>query len=252
MSETAAIELKPEKQTKLAKRNGAGIEATPMRLLEMALSQGTDISKLEKLFDLQERWEKNEAKKAFDAAFAAFKSEAVKIVKNVAYTDGPLKGKKRADLFGIVDAVTPALSKHGLSMSWSLTKDSPEWLEVTCILRHEEGHFESVSMGGAPDAGPARNAIQARGSAKTYLERYTATAILGMAAEDQDTDGVAAMDGMEKMLRAISEAPDTSALKKIFDDCYGKAKAAKNGTALMQMISARDKRKGELTATEAA
>ena len=44
-------------------------------------------------------------------------------------------------------------------------------------------------MGGAPDTGPGRNAIQARGSSKTYLERYTATAILGLAAQDADKDG---------------------------------------------------------------
>ncbi len=41
------------------------------------------------------------------------------------------------------------------------------------------------------DTGPGRNAIQARGSAKSYLERYTATAILGLAAQDADKDGAA-------------------------------------------------------------
>lgn len=44
-------------------------------------------------------------------------------------------------------------------------------------------------MGGAPDTGPGRNAIQARGSAKSYLERYTLTAILGLSAQDSDDDG---------------------------------------------------------------
>ena len=62
-------------------------------------------------------------------------------------------------------------------------------MEVTCTLRHVAGHSEAVSMGSAPDSGPGRNAIQARGSAKTYLERYTATAILGMAPQDADDDG---------------------------------------------------------------
>jgi hypothetical protein len=74
-------------------------------------------------------------------------------------------------------------------MSWNITKDEKDWIEVTCTLRHVGGHSESVAMGAGPDAGPGRNAIQARASAKSYLERYTATAILGLAAKDADDDG---------------------------------------------------------------
>jgi hypothetical protein len=138
---------------------------------------------------LQERWEANEARKAHAAAFSAFKADAVTIIKGTTIKDGPLKGKKHADLFDVVSAVTPGLSKHGLSVSWKLTKDEKDWLEVTCYLKHVGGHVEFVSMGGAPDSGPGRNAIQARGSTKTYLERYTSLAILGMAASDADDDG---------------------------------------------------------------
>lgn len=166
-------------------RTSGGV--TPMQLAQMAGQ--IDTEKLLKLMEMQERLEANEARKSFLGAFSAFKAEAVRIIKGAAVNDGPLKGKKYADLFSIVDAVTPALSQHGLTLSWKLTKDEPQWMEVTCTLRHEQGHSESVSMGGAPDTGPGRNAIQARGSAKTYLERYTATAILGMAAADQDDDG---------------------------------------------------------------
>ena len=147
--------------------------------------------KLEALFRMQAQLEADEARKAFNVAFSDFKSEAVKIVKNTEIKDGPLKGKKHANLFDVVNAVTPHLSKHGLTISWKPTKDEPAWMEITCTLRHVGGHSESVSMGGGPDTGPGRNAIQARGSAKSYLERYTATAILGLAAQDADDDGKA-------------------------------------------------------------
>lgn len=148
-----------------------------------------DIDKLQRFLEIKERWDANEAIKAFNEAFAAFKSEAVVIIKNTEVKDGPLKGKKHANLFDVVVAVTPNLSKHGLVMSWKITRDDKEWIEVTCTLRHVAGHFESVSMGSGPDTGPGRNAIQARASAKSYLERYTATAILGLAAKDADDDG---------------------------------------------------------------
>lgn len=164
-------------------------EMTPAGLLALAVEKGADVDRLERLMALQERWEANEARKAFNSAFADFKSEAVKIIKRTEVKDGPLKGKFHANLFDVVDATTPSLSKHGLTISWKLSKDDPAWMEVTCALRHVGGHSESVSMGAAPDTGPGRNAIQARGSAKSYLERYTATAILGLAAQDADTDG---------------------------------------------------------------
>lgn len=163
--------------------------ATPAQLLQIAVERGADLAYVEKLMELQERFEANAARNAHNEAVAGFKSEAVTIIKGKLITEGPLKGKRHADLFDVVSAVTPALSKHGLSISWKITKDDKDWIEVTCFLRHSSGHVESVSMGGAPDTGPGRNAIQARCSVKTYLERYTATAILGLAATDSDDDG---------------------------------------------------------------
>jgi hypothetical protein len=162
---------------------------SPMGMMLAALNQGAQLEQIEKMMDLQDRWQKGEAKKAYDTAFAAFKAEAVKIIKGKDVTDGPLKGKSYAELHDVVNAVTPALSKHGLSSSWKLTRDEKDWMEVTCYLRHVGGHEESVSMGGPPDAGGAKNAIQARASTKTYLERYTLKAITGLSEQNDDTDG---------------------------------------------------------------
>lgn len=167
---------------------------SPMGMMMAALQQGANLEQIEKMMDLQERWAKGEAKKAYDAAFAAFKAEGVTILKGRKVTDGPLKGKSYAELHDVVNAVTAALSKHGLSSSWKLTRDEKDWLEVTCYLRHTGGHEESVAMGGPPDTGGAKNAIQARASAKTYLERYTLKAILGLSEQDDDNNGVPPID----------------------------------------------------------
>jgi hypothetical protein len=172
-----------------ARRNKALQAPTPAMLLQTAVQQGADLEKLEKLMELQERWEKTEARKAYDKAFADFKAEAVRILRNRNVTDGPLKGKAYAELYAVVNAVTPALSKHGLSSAWKITRDEPQWIEVTCMLKHEGGHFETVSMGGPPDAGGAKNAIMARASTVTYLERYTLKAITGLSEQDDDDDG---------------------------------------------------------------
>ena len=168
--------------------------STPSDLLRMAVEQGADLDRLERLMALQERWEAGQAVKAYNDAFASFKAEAVRIIKNRGVTDGPLKGKRYAELYAVVNAITPALSKHGLSASWKLSKDDKDWIEITCILKHTAGHFETVAMGGPPDAGGAKNAIMARASTVSYLERYTLKAITGLSEQNDDNDGAGGGD----------------------------------------------------------
>ncbi len=213
---------------------------TPGDLLAMAVSQNADLDKLERLMALQERWEATEARKAYDAAFAAFKAEAVTIIKNRRVTDGPLKGKGYAELFAVVNAITPALSRHGLSSSWRLTKDERDWIEVTCTLKHTAGHVESVSMGGPPDAGGAKNAIQARASTVSYLERYTLKAITGLSEQDDDTDGNerAAADWLAR----VTEAANEDELKGISREgslAFAKAKDVPGYATFMKAVQKR-------------
>jgi hypothetical protein len=216
---------------------------SPAAIMLQALQHGTSIEQIEKIMDLQERWERNEAAKQYSAAFAAFKAEAVVIIKGRKVTDGPLKGRSYAELHDIVDAVTPALSKHGLSAYWKVSRDEPSWIEVTCSIKHVGGHSESVSMGGPPDAGGAKNSIQARASTITYLERYTLKAIAGMAEVDDDTDGnppgndshladwLASIDAAqtEQELKAIRREAGASFTKR--KDVPGYAKFAAAATA---------------------
>jgi len=191
----------------------------PMRLIEIAVQRGAQIDELSRLLDLQERWEKAESVKAYNAAFSAFRAEAVAVVKNKTIQQGPLNGTAYAELFNVIDAVTPALSKHGLSTSWKITQDNKDWIEVTCVLRHSLGHTESVSMGGPPDDKGAKSPIQARMSTVTFLERYTLKAICGVAERGDDNDG--AGSGKKKEETPEDEAERvklTAALEKIIND----------------------------------
>lgn len=190
--ETEVLEMAPVERPAhqvAMQQTGTLAANSPAGLMMAALAQGGDLAQVEKMMDLQDRWERKEAEKAYNAAFAAFKAEAVRIVRSKAVTAGPLAGKSYAELFSVVDAVTPALSRHGLSASWRLSKDDPQWIEVTCTLKHVGGHAEAVSMGGPPDVGGAKNALQARASTKSYLERYTLKAICGVAEGGEDNDG---------------------------------------------------------------
>jgi hypothetical protein len=189
-TESASLELvMQDRPAQAISITPSGAVQSPAYLLQVAVERGAPMEYVEKLMGLMERWEANEARKAYNQSFAAFKAEAVTVIKRRDVTAGPLAGKKYAELHSVVNAATPALSRHGLSASWRLTKDEKDWLEVTCTLKHIGGHSESVSMGGPPDSGGAKNKIQERASTVTYLERYTLKAILGLSEQDDDTDG---------------------------------------------------------------
>ena len=169
---------------------------TPDKMLQMAVEQGADLDKLEKLMDLQERWEKSEAKKAFVSAMNRFKANPPKLVKNhkVDYTN--TKGQRthynHATLDHICEVIGSALSEVGISYRWQTEQMDNGAVRVTCILTHESGHSEETPLQADPDQSGGKNSIQAVGSTVTYLERYTLLAATGMAAEDQDDDGQAA------------------------------------------------------------
>jgi hypothetical protein len=191
---------------------------TPEQVLSMAIQRGATIDQMERMMALAERMraqqvedEQRESVRRFNAAFAGFKTETVKVIRNRGFA-GPLAGKKYADLFSLVDAATEPLARHGLSCSWKTTRDDKDWIEVTCTLKHSGGHFETVAMGGPPDTGGAKNMLQARFSTTTYLERRTMKAILGLADQDEDDDGAGgAQDAGQSPLQDwIGKAQDTT------------------------------------------
>lgn len=215
--ELTAVEAQPARPV-AAQQAGALAVNSPAAMMMAAMAQGVSPEQVGKMMDLQERWERREAEKAYNSAFAAFKAEAVRIIKNREVTAGPLNGKSYAELHSVVNAVTPALSLHGLSASWKLTRDEPQWLEVTCILKHVGGHSETVSMGGPPDTGGAKNAIQARASTKSYLERYTLKAICGVAEGGDDDDGAGGADApsaLDGWCGRVYACADVDALKEV-------------------------------------
>jgi hypothetical protein len=160
--------------------------------LHEAIAKGASTEVIEKLLSLQERWEANEARKAFNAAIARFKSNPPPILKTVqvgydARGGGSRTSYKHEDLAELMAAVDPALAAHGLWARWKI--HSGEKVTVTCVIGHTDGYSEEAStLSAAPDASGSKNPIQAIGSAVTYLQRYTLKAALGLAAA-KDDDG---------------------------------------------------------------
>lgn len=158
---------------------------TPLEMLDRALSSGADPDTLAKLMALQERWQANQARMAFDEAISNAKAEIKPVIRNAkGHND-----KRYADFAAIASAVDPIITKFGLSYRFKTTQT--DRISVTCVLSHKEGHFEETTLAGPPDTSGSKNAIQAIGSTLTYLQRYSLTQALGLAATNDD-DGKAA------------------------------------------------------------
>ncbi len=163
------------------------------QLIALALEKQADPGTLEKLMDLQERWEAGQAQKAFVKAMSAFKQEAPSVLKkgdrvNFTTTKGTTS-YNYANLGSIVQEITAMLGKNELSASWNTRQTDKGDVEVTCNITHVAGHRESVVLRGPVDQSGNKNPIQAIGSTVTYLQRYTLLAALGLATGESDDDG---------------------------------------------------------------
>lgn len=140
------------------------------------------VDQLDKLLDLQMKWDAEQQRKAFVAAMSSFKEEAGGVTiaksKNVSFSG---TNYNHAELHDITRALVPIMAKHGLSHRWVTAQGDDKSISVECVISHREGHSERVSMTAPPDDSGKKNTIQQIASTVTYLSRYTLLAATGVA-----------------------------------------------------------------------
>jgi ERF superfamily len=167
--------------------------ASPLNLIATALNSGASIEMVRELLALKREHEADEARKAWNAAMADAAAELPAILKTKLVDFTTTKGRttyKYEGLDSVVDAVRPVLAKHGLSHSWEIVEQGDR-IVVTCRIAHRDGHSQGSTLSAPRDESGMKNYIQSKGSAITYLQRYTLKAALGLAASIDD-DGAAA------------------------------------------------------------
>jgi hypothetical protein len=179
--------VQPINQVEVIKPQANSI-VTPMEMLAGALEKGMPVETIDKLLALSERWDKTQARKAFDIAIAKAKAEIPVITKNATGHNS----KRYANFAAIAETIDPIISKHGLSYRFRTVQTDK--ISVTCVLSHEAGHYEETTLAGPSDTTGNKNAIQAIGSTLTYLQRYTLVQALGLASAEDD-DGKAGGNG---------------------------------------------------------
>lgn len=108
------------------------------------------------------------------------------------------KERKYVTLDSILHAVRPALALQGLFIMQHLAGDS-----LLTIIQHESGQFIQSHFPFQTMQGSGTNNLQNLGGGLTYLRRYALTAILGIAA-DEDDDG--STGGIEKKSESAPKA----------------------------------------------
>ena len=181
-----------------------------MRLIEIAVNNGADITQLEKLMDLQERYEANQAKKEFNAAMSKFQAMLPVIEKLgiVDYTTS--KGRtfyQYAKIEDIAKAIQPALKETGLSYRFTQSQDNGI-ITVRCIVTHQSGHSEYSELVSSPDISGGMDQLKSIASAISYLRRYTLTGILGIVVGGEDDDGGSVQYDEQGQQGAVKCYPD--------------------------------------------
>jgi len=162
----------------------SGPQTGAEQLIRMATEQGAGIEVIERMAALYERERADQRRKSYYEALAQFQSACP----NIKRTD-KAHNSKYARLEHIVNAIKPVLRDCGLTYRYEIKEGSESGISVTCVVTHTEGHSESTSMTAQPDTSGSKNAIQAKGSALTYMQRYTLCGALGLVTVDEDDDG---------------------------------------------------------------
>lgn len=151
-----------------------------------------DLDKLEKFYALQQKYEDNEARKAFHKSMARFVSLVPEIHKNRLASFKTKTGHTEyewADLAGIIHAIKSPEEECGLSHHWEVEQLDGGLIKVTCFVTHELGYQKHTSLQNSRDESGSKNNIQAMGSTIEYLKRYTLKMLLGLADAEADNDG---------------------------------------------------------------
>ena len=168
-------------------------QASPNEMIKLAIEGNADLEKLEKLLDLQERYERNEARKAFSSDFSAVQANIAAVVKTKI---NPQTHSKYAGLDSVLESSKPVYTEQGFSIIFYEGKtDVAENVRVCADVLHKAGHKETyhldVPLGGVGIKGVVNmTKIHAKATSVTYGRRYLLCMIWNIPTQDDDGAGV--------------------------------------------------------------
>lgn len=163
------------------------LPADPMMAMieRVMLAPDLPVERINAVMDVRERQMQKEAEIEFNQSFSEMMGEMPVIPRN---------GKSNRNTYSTIDDIVqttrPVLSKFGMALNWEVVTDLEKRIvTVTAVVRHKLGHtIRTTHQGGFDKSGDNDN--QKARSTETYLKRYSATSILGLATgEEFEDDG---------------------------------------------------------------
>lgn len=166
-------------------------EQTPMAFIAAAIANDMDVEKLEKLMDLQERYENRNAQKEFIQAMAEFQSICPSV-----FRSKDSDKHSYAPLETIIASIRPALQKTGLSVRFD-SEINENSVTAICKVSHAGGFTEEsrftcpVERLTSNQGKRIMNDAQALASASSYAKRYAVKNAFNIVEsyEDDDAEG---------------------------------------------------------------
>ena len=187
---------------------------------------------LDKIEQLEEKLKERPEKKLISRsesiielskAFAMFQAEVNNPINS---TTNSFFKNKYATLGDVLNEVRPVLAKNGLSILQMPSGDGG-LVQLTTLIMHTSGEWietEPIVMR------PEKPNAQGMGSVLTYARRYSLSAILGVASEDDD-DGNQASQPQKSTpkAKASPKKPVDNSLKELIAELMEKAKTLQAG-----------------------
>ena len=190
---------------------------------------------------------KSESVAGLAAALAKAQGQMKGAIKDSA---NPFFKSKYADLASVVEAIRVAFSANGLSYIQTVEPSEKDEVRVETTLLHASGEWISCGVLSLP---VSKVDAQGYGSALTYARRYSLSAAVGVAPEDDDGNAASAAKPKKTMdctahLFALGAAPTLDDLQAVFKTAYKEAQAENDTMAMATITNAKNKRKTELAA----
>ena len=188
---------------------------------------------------------KSESIAALAAALAKAQGQMKGAVKDSA---NPFFKSKYADLASVVDAIKVPFSTYGLSYIQTIEPSDKDEVRVETTLLHSSGEWISCGFLALP---VSKADAAGYGSALTYCRRYSLSAAVGVAPEDDDGQAASAakpkvtMDCSEYLV-GLQGAKALAGLQDHFKGADKDAQTAQDTMAMATLTNAKNKRKAEL------
>jgi hypothetical protein len=167
-------------------------------LMQMLADPNIPADKMEVVMKMRREVLGDQAREAFMEHFAALSAEMPQVERDGTVElvkDGRSMGKYAFTTIENMDTILrPLLAKHGFAISFA-SVDNKESITITGTLSGW-GWERTSTYTLPPDAGPGRNALQARGSSRRYAKRYIVDDLVNVVRKGKDDDARGAMEAL--------------------------------------------------------